>query len=277
MSVKSRLQKRKPWFTLEQSAQRLSNEFGEEVTIENILELALEGELAISIQVYGAQKALPLQKGKQLGSSELPLLSPISGYRPGAPGLPEEATAHIGAGIYRIGLDSPSAKQQLHRLIAGEAIGTVGTPAWYLIMDDEVHDDPHLYIPLEPVSEIKWLPFPPPQSILVQRDDLESFIDSVGLGDGEPAIACDDNKPLEVLGLLLEALSQRHPGLYAVGERPNRSRIVSDILVTVEGYERPKNPDEDPIKLNGFGKTSIDNVLQDAIGVWEGRKKSNQS
>lgn len=192
MSVKSRLQQRKAWFSLAQAAQRLGDEFNEEITAENVVELALEGDLAISIQVYGAQKVLPLQKGEQLGVRSAPSLSPITGYKPGVPGLADDVTGHVGDGIYRIGIDAPPTKRHLHRLVGGEPLGTVGTPAWYLIMDDADGGEPHLFVPLQPVKETKLLPFPLPQSLLVRREELDALI--AELGGQEPTQANEDGE-----------------------------------------------------------------------------------
>jgi hypothetical protein len=191
MSVKTRLKQRKKWFTLEQAAHRLGDEFNEDITAENVVELALEGDLAISMQVYGAQKVLPLQKGNQVGVRSVPSLSPITGYKPGMPGLPEDVTGHVGEGIYRIGIDAPSTKQHLHRLVGGEPLGTVGTPAWYL-MDDADGGEPHLFVPLQPVKETKLLRFPSPQSLLVRREELEAFIAEHGEQNAPPAIDSDE-------------------------------------------------------------------------------------
>lgn len=81
-------------------------------------------------------------------------------------------------------------------------------------------------------------------------------------------------RAMEVLGLLAEALSQQHPGLYAYAGKPNRSQIVGIMSVVVEGYVRPADRKLKPRELNGFGKTTIDNILKASIAEWE-RRKSN--
>jgi hypothetical protein len=44
--------------------------------------------------------------------------------------------------------------------------------------------------------------------------------------------------------------------------------------VVVEGYVRPADRKLKPRELNGFGKTTIDNILKASIAEWE-RRKSN--
>lgn len=244
MSVKTRLQQRKTWFTLAQAAQRLSDEFNEDVTTENVVELALEGDLAISIQVYGAQKVMPLQKGEQLGVRSAPSLSPITGYKPGVPGLPEDVTGHVGAGIYRIGIDAPSAKHHLHRLVGGEPLGTAGTPAWYLIMDDADGGEPHLFVPLQPIKETKLLPFPSPQSLLVRREDLETFITDQGHAETNT-----DEKPSSLLtiGVLLKIMKE--------GTRQNHTQ--SSLIETIIDNQELKG-------VRGLSKRNLEDIFSAA-------------
>ncbi|WP_048306172.1 hypothetical protein [Halomonas sp. PR-M31] len=116
------------------------------------------------------------------------------------------------------------------------------------------------------------------------RKDVATWLKSVGVSDADipellkpppvaPGDARDDLRVLEGLGLLIEALAQHHPNLYGVrAGKPNRLRIGSIMLGVVEGYARPTDPKTDPVNLYGLAKTSVDDLLKDAIGAWERRK-----
>lgn len=262
MSVKSRLKQRKTWLTLEQAAKRLSDEFSEDVTAENILELALEGDLPISVQVYGAQKVMPLQKGEQIGVRSAPSLSPITGYKPGVPGLPEGVTGHVGAGIYQVGIDAPSTRNHLHRLIGSEALGTTGTPAWYLIMDDADGGEPHLFVPLEPVKDTKLLPLPSLQSLLVRRIDLEPFIEELGKQSPELSSEGEELRALEALGLLAETFALKGPSNWRKLEtgKPNKAQIA-------EAMSKQAG------EVYGMSKSKLQRLLTDALVAWEERSR----
>lgn len=261
MSVKSRLQQRKAWFTLDQAAQRLSDEYNEDITTENVLELALGGDLAISMQVYGAQKVLPLQEGEQTGVRAAPSLSPIIGYKPGMPGLREDVTGHVGEGIYRVGIDAPSTKQHLHRLIGGDSLGTAGTPAWYLIMDDADGGEPHLFVPLQPVKETQLLPFPSPQSLLVRREELEAFISEVGEQNAAPDSEGENLRALEALGLLAETFAKQGPK-YRKGDagKPNCAQIAK--AMSQQAGDTP-----------GMGESKLQRLLSDALDAWHDKHR----
>lgn len=108
-------------------------------------------------------------------------------------------------------------------------------------------------------------------------DDVPKALQPTPTAEGEPAQASevDDVKAIEVLGLLVEALSQRHQGLYGSAKKPNRAGVVSIMRGTVEGYQKPANSDAEPLSLYGFGNTTIDETLKAAIAAWE-RRKNNQ-
>lgn len=263
MSVKSRLKQRKTWFTLEQAAQRLSDEFSEQVTAENLLELALEGDLPISIQVYGAQKVMPIHRGVGADMVTVPSFSPVVGYEPGVTESGGKATAYVGTGIYQVGLNAASTKSHLHRLIGSEALGTVGAPAWYFIMENADGGEPYFYVPLEPVEKIKLLPLPAPETLLIKRRDVEALIAELVSEQGDIASGAEqlaeDLRALEALGLLAETVAKQAPK-YQCNGKPNKAQIA--LAMSQQAGD-----------VYGMSQSKLAHLLSDALDAWEGKRR----
>lgn len=255
MSVKSRLQQRKTWFTLSQAAQRLSEEFNEDISIEDVVELAMEGDLDVWIESHTFQRAMRISSTTY--DNDLFTLVP--------------------PGIYRVGIRDPLLTRYLRHKLGPDGLGGKGPrlPLWSISKFDEGIET-GLLAPLQQPGKLIFdpMPFPPLEGLKIRREELEAFIVEASNQNSEPASEKDELKAIEVLGLLAEALSQQHPGPYATAGRPNKSGIVSTMLGVVEGYERPAGSNADPVNLYGFRKSTLDKVLKAAIKAWEARKNS---
>lgn len=152
MSVKTRLRQRKAWFTLKQAAQRLSDEFNEDVSVEDILELVVEGEFGVSVHIDSAQKALRIHYPK----------------------ANEEVSCIISPGTYQISKLSPHVKTHLRRMSGINGIGNSNLLLWSIFKADTDDGKKRYFNLLSPKDEL--LPFPSADKLLIRRTDLDIFI-----------------------------------------------------------------------------------------------------
>ncbi|PJX15639.1 hypothetical protein CWI66_00675 [Halomonas sp. 141] len=253
MALQKLLRELKPWLTLEEAASRLANLASEEVRSVDLLKLGINGKLPLFVELRGSVNA----RTATIEPSESEYLSDRLVYEPpflgGLRGI-FELWDHGGMPWHFI---------NVHGELECEMGGIhIWSPETGKVIELLGQDD----------SGAKTLPNG--CSILVRADDIDALVEEPQKPASSGASGAEELRALEVLGLLAEALSQQHPGPYAAAGRPNRSGIISIMRGVVEGYEKPSDPDADPINLYGFGKSTLDEVLKAAIGAWEAKKDS---
>lgn len=243
MSVKSRLQQRKTWFTLAQVAQRLSDEFSENIAIEEVMDLALEGDLNVWIQVHTPQRSMPLSP--DANSDHFFTLAP--------------------PGIYRVDLmGDPLIRRYLRHKMEADGLGgnAPRLPLWSILkFDGEVETGS--YAPLQKPGKtiLDPMPFPPIESLKIRRECLDAFIADVGNQNSESVNEKDELRTLEAFGLLVELYASQHGPDYRNGAKPNASRIVEDML------------DATPDDVTNMGERKLKDHVGDAIKAWEVKKR----
>jgi len=339
----SRLYKLKTWLTLEGAASHLSSVLSEPVGVDDLLQLAIEKRLKLSVRTpepfyanKGSVHSLDNARVMLRVTSSYKLCRPktdvealeqkIAGFwnlRELNDDIKKEVTEQnveiffvgnlisqqehvifskevlrLPPGVYDLPMLSSEAldiEAMYSHLVHGEVIETVCLDGMWVEQEGCLYrmcelatsdDNNEGYETLERWQERyenpdRWCPadsFPGGSAIIVRRKNLDAFIaclEEQELADSDKNDA-EELKAIEVLGLLAEALSQNHQGLYGSPKKPNRSRIVGAMTGVVEEYEKPDDAASDPLKNNhGYGKTSLDNILKAAIKAWEEKKKGS--
>lgn len=139
-----------------------------------------------------------------------------------------------------------------------------------------------------PSRTAKFDPWPQDVWAWIEKPSLHKWLIEKGIPESDipleirtyPTEGTLDDAPeskelraLEALGLLAEALAQRHPSLYGkTAGAPKKSGIYSIMMDVVDGYESPKDEKILPIKIQGFKKSTLNDLLGDAIEAWEQKK-----
>lgn len=237
MSVKSRLQQRKASFTLEQAARRLGDEFGEEITIEDIVELVVEHELDAWLHVHSAQRAL----------------------NAGLPESPRDLITFMPPGLYRV-VRNPALMRHLSYRLEPDGLGAREPLLfmWFLSGPSSNAGTIWRAAPLTTGAGLTPAPFPPLKNLRVKREDLEAFIKKAANQDSEMARDAEELRALEALGLLAETVAKQAPR-YQCNGKPNKAQIA-EAMSNQAG------------EVYGTSKSKLQRLLSDALDAWEERR-----
>lgn len=352
----SRLYKLKTWLTLEGAASHLSSVLSEPVGVDDLLQLAIEKRLKLSVRTpepfyanKGSVHSLDNARVMLRVTSSYKLCRPktdvealeqkIAGFwnlRELNDDIKKEVTEQnveiffvgnlvsqqehvifskevlrLPPGVYDLPMLSSEVldiEAMYSHLVHGEVIETVCLDGMWVEQEGCLYrmcelatsdDNTEGYETLEKWQERyenpdRWCPadsFPGGSSIIVRRKNLDSLIacleepdppsesnEKLELADSDESDA-KELKASEALGLLIEALRQNHPALYArPSGDPKKSGIYGIMTAVVEEYGREKEgldgcPAKERIEVHGFKESTLDRVLDHAIEAWAQRKE----
>lgn len=342
----SRLYKLKTWLTLEGAASHLSSVLSEPVGVDDLLQLAIEKRLKLSVRTpepfyanKGSVHSLDNARVMLRVTSSYKLCRPktdvealeqkIAGFwnlRELNDDIKKEVTEQnveiffvgnlisqqehvifskevlrLPPGVYDLPMLSSEAldiEAMYSHLVHGEVIETVCLDGMWVEQEGCLYrmcelatsdDNNEGYETLERWQERyenpdRWCPadsFPGGSAIIVRRKNLDAFIaclEEQELADSDKNDA-EELKAMEALGLLIEALGQNHPALYAHRSgAPNKSGIYGIMTAVIEEYGREKegldgSPAKERIEVHGFKKSTLDPLLGNAIEAWAQRKE----
>lgn len=267
MTMQARVLRRKKWFMLDDAAKWISAETGEDVNSRDVAQFALEGELRLYVYLdymYG-KKLIPV--GSEKGDEDAKLWGLNQNY------LETPACEVVDAsqlkdltGIFEVGVNTHSTRGMLLSWLQGysqESTSDYNNDSW-CVFDCKgdawvVYDyGENAFCDLVPVYEV-----PKINTLMIPREDVEEFINSLGEGDAETLSSeGDELRSLEAFGILVELYASQHGPDYWNGARPKASRIVQDMLAAV------------PNDVTNMGDRKLKDHVGAAIKAWEAKKRS---
>ncbi len=243
----------KDWYNLEDAARVLGDELNEELSAKDVIQLGLDGKLAISVW-------LSICPARVDTESDLKSRHPVYGETIQAVTLGRDG-------------DSPGRLETLHgvyhidhgvggfySLLTNEAVGAslelTRQRLWRVKSLSDPEKSYTLYKHLGG-GTYSWDNEGPELSQLgVRKEDLSAYIVGRQSEGDEVKRDAEDIRTLEVMGLLLVAFSRQSPK-YQHGEKPNRSAVAEAMMdVVPEGVAKMK-------------KRKLQDALSDALEAWE--------
>ncbi|MGO2132393.1 MAG: hypothetical protein ACTH3D_05755 [Halomonas sp.] len=258
MSIQSRLLGRKKWYTLDDAARRLSVELGEGVTVRDVMQLVLDGDVGLCVM-------LQRQRAKRVvGTLGEPVPLRVGDVEFSMVRVPYgdvtcEAKTEILDGIYRVSYNHDFFQSLLIRDITGgdaclDGLGWCGVESadlqgeLFMLFDYSAQYK-------EDLPQFGGLTL---NQLVILKKDVDAFISSLDEQEsGEPAEG-EELRALEALGLLAETVAKQAPR-YQRNNKPNKAQIA-EVMSQQAG------------EVYGMSKSKLQRLLSDALDAWEEKR-----
>ncbi|WP_043525843.1 hypothetical protein [Litchfieldella xinjiangensis] len=256
--------KLKKWYTLADASKRLSLEFTEDVSTLDILQLALEGEINLSIHL-GDFPALKVDEIRAIETGtvlvqidELQLPASISD-----PVLSVGTEKLFLSGIFHLDTKFQCISTLLKNTILGKPASNAKGGFWLV---SDIHNSENVYVAADIDADFEFIPNyngPKLEDVVIIKEDIEQFIynsfasEEEQVSDYESTNQKEIRRINEVMGALIEAYYENKPPRYKKSNNmPNISTITEDILVKAQGSS------------GRLGKSKVNNLLSAAWKTW---------